>query len=231
MKRLGAALLFSLALSFSVFAQTDSELKTVELFSPPNSGNIPNLANVGKWCFNFITESRSCNKVSDIYYGNKPFSKEWNWFRASGEGTRNKIKSLGKKDWTDNFKVPVVKPYAKLKPGLRRDAFLSVSARRGSFSPSEGEANSGGSSRFNERKETFSDFKSSTNLPDLKSDSKPAGYFKNYSPFEKAVPGNMYVMRVVDENNDFYVLFRVDELEKGKRVKISWKRIEAPKED
>ena len=53
----------------------------------------------------------------------------------------------------------------------------------------------------------------------------------DYNPFEKAVLGNMYVLRVVDEKNDFYVLFRVDELERGRRCKISWKKIDAPNAD
>lgn len=228
MKRIFAALFFSLVFSFSLFAQTDSELKTVELFSPRNADGTSNPATVGKACFSFINESISCGKTSDLYYGITPSSKEWNWFRASGEGTRNKIKSLGKKDWTDKLKVPVIEPYAKLRPGLQRDPFLNASVRRGrSMSTSEGMTNTGGANTFNERTGTFNNSKDSSDLADL----KPAAKSDNYFPFEKVVLGNMYVMRVVDEKNDFYVLFRVDELEKGKRAKISWKRIEAPKED
>lgn len=46
--------------------------------------------------------------------------------------------------------------------------------------------------------------------------------------FAKAKIGQMYVMRVKDDEADFYVLFRVEELEQEKLCTISWKRIPAP---
>jgi hypothetical protein len=45
--------------------------------------------------------------------------------------------------------------------------------------------------------------------------------------FVKAIPGHMYVIHVVDDVNDFYALFRVEELESGDNCTISWKRITA----
>jgi hypothetical protein len=225
MKRIFAGLFVSLFFSFSAFSQTDSsELKTVELFSAVNADGKFDSAAAAKSCFSFITEGISCGKTSDIFYGITPYRTEGNWFRASGEGTRNKIEKLGKKNWTDKFKVPVVEPYAKLRRGLQRDAFVNASAARKSMSISEGTRNTGGANTFDERKGVFRDSKDSSDLPEL----KPAANSNRYYPFEKAALGNMYVMRVVDETNDFYVLFRVDELEKGKRVKISWKKFDAP---
>ena len=220
MKRIVVSLFILVILAFSVFSQNEqsktADLKTAELSSELGAG-----------CFSFIAESPSCGKISDLYFGPSPESKKFNWFRASGEGTRNRIERLGKKNWSDDFKVPVVEPYAKLRPGLQRDGFLSASATRGgSLSVSQGTRNTGGQSTFDERTQTFRDAKSSSELPELRRNPKP-----DYDPFEKVVLGNMYVMRVVDENNDFYVLFRVDEFESGKRVKFSWKRIPAPKGD
>jgi hypothetical protein len=217
MKSIVASLFILVVLSFSVFSQVkSSDLKTFELGVDRGTG-----------CFSFITESVSCGRGADLSFGRSPESRKVSWFRASGEGTRNKIESLGKKDWTNDFKVPVLEPYAKLRPGLQRDPFLNASATRGgSLSTSQGAANNGGASKFDERTKTFSDAKSSSGLPGLRGNAK-----SDYFPFEKVVLGNMYVMRVVDENNDFYVLFRVDELERGKRAKISWKRIPAPQED
>lgn len=229
MKRIAATLFFSLVFSFSLFAQTDSEIKTVELFSPLNADGSPNFANYEKRCFSFITETLSCGSAYDISYG-RWLNNEKDWFQAIGVGYRNKLKSLGMKNWTDDFKVPVVKPYAKLKPGENRFPDLSRKQTSASVNISDGSRNTGGSSSFDSRKGVFTDFKDSNDIPSVDSSKSSSGSVKYY-PFEKVVPGNMYVMRVVDEKNDFYVLFRVDELEKGKRAKISWKRIEAPKED
>jgi hypothetical protein len=46
--------------------------------------------------------------------------------------------------------------------------------------------------------------------------------------FVKAVAGHMYVIHVVDEARDFYVLFRVDSIERGDSCTISWRLIPSP---
>jgi hypothetical protein len=45
------------------------------------------------------------------------------------------------------------------------------------------------------------------------------------SHFAKAKAGHMYLVRVKDDEADFYVLFRVEEIEQGDHCTISWKRI------
>lgn len=46
--------------------------------------------------------------------------------------------------------------------------------------------------------------------------------------FAKAALGHMYVLHVKDDADDFYALFRVEELEQNKRCTISWRRIPSP---
>jgi len=46
--------------------------------------------------------------------------------------------------------------------------------------------------------------------------------------FAKVVVGHMYVLHIKDDDDDFYVLFRVEELEQNKRCAISWRRIPSP---
>ena len=48
--------------------------------------------------------------------------------------------------------------------------------------------------------------------------------------YVKALPSHMYVMRVVDDDTDFYVLFRVEKIERGDNCTITWKRIAPPEE-
>ena len=44
----------------------------------------------------------------------------------------------------------------------------------------------------------------------------------------KAVVGHMYVLHVKNKTHDFYVMFRVDELEAGDHCTISWKIMASP---
>lgn len=198
-----------LLFTVSAFAQNDSELKTVELFSPLNS-RPADARTVEKACFSFITERIGCNNSqrADISYGNSRIGEEWDWFQAFGVGSRNKIKSLGKKKWTDKFKIPTVEPYPKLKKGEQRSIVIDTSG-------------ADGADGFDAPNSSPADRISPETI------SRPTPKSK-YHPFETARSGNMYVMRVVDEKNDFYVLFRVEELERGKRCKISWKKMAVP---
>lgn len=47
----------------------------------------------------------------------------------------------------------------------------------------------------------------------------------------KAFAGHMYVLRVKDEESDFYVMFRVESLEPKGECTISWKRVPSPDAD
>jgi hypothetical protein len=46
--------------------------------------------------------------------------------------------------------------------------------------------------------------------------------------FVKAVLGHMYVIHVVDDFRDFYVLFRVEKIERGDNCTVSWQFIPEP---
>lgn len=55
-----------------------------------------------------------------------------------------------------------------------------------------------------------------------------AAWATSTTHFAKAKVGHMYLMHVKDEEADFYVLFRVEQLEQGEQCTISWKRIPTP---
>jgi hypothetical protein len=222
MKRLALSLFISAVFSFSVFSQqsNSAELKTVEFISPIKADGKFDRSPVRKNCFSFITETAACGKVSDIYYGGLRAGSDWDWLQAMGAGSRNKIKKIGRKNWTDDFNVPVVEPYAKLQKGEQRLIVLGGNENGRLPNLPGGEA---------QTSEIFPGDLAEAGR--LSRDTRKEQPKSDYKPFVKAVSGNMYVMRVVDEKEDFYVLFRIDELEKGTRCKISWKRIEAPQEN
>lgn len=221
MKRPALGLFVLLALSSMAFSQNVYDLKIVEFVSPIIADGKFDRNSPYKNCFSFITESTDCRKVSDLYYGNLRSGEDWDWLQIMGAGSRNKIKSLGKKNWTDEIKVPTVMPYPKLKDGEQRKVVVDASGKNGANGlPGAPGRNADGS------------FNSNVYVKEMPPLETPRSQIKSdYQPFEKAVLGNMYVLRVVDEKNDFYVLFRIDELERGRRCRISWKRVDAPKED
>lgn len=55
-----------------------------------------------------------------------------------------------------------------------------------------------------------------------------AEWANSTTQFAKARVGHMYLMHVKDDQADFYVLFRIEQLEQGEQCTISWKRIPTP---
>jgi hypothetical protein len=58
----------------------------------------------------------------------------------------------------------------------------------------------------------------------------PAHQTPTREPNVKAAVNHVYLVHTTDSDTDFYALFRVESLEAGDYVKISWKRIDTPKE-
>ena len=56
----------------------------------------------------------------------------------------------------------------------------------------------------------------------------PAYEEPEHEPFVKAIEGHIYLVHTRDTNTDLYALFRVEKLEPGKRVEITWKVIPPP---
>lgn len=48
--------------------------------------------------------------------------------------------------------------------------------------------------------------------------------------FVKAVEGHMYAMHVKDTDSDFYVIFRVESIERGDNCTITWQMVPSPEE-
>jgi hypothetical protein len=221
MKRYASGLLFVFVFSCAALAQA-GDLQTVELLSPLGPDGRHDAAGYRRSCFSFVSGKADC-RASDIYYGGVRAGDDWDWFQARGAGERNRIESLGKKAWTDEIKIPVVEPYAALKSGEQRRIVWDLSGKDGADGLpglSRGESGS---------PDVFPD--STADVARVNANPRRVKEKSDYHPYEKAVAGRMYVLRVVDESHDFYVLFRVDGLERGKRCRISWKKIDAPKAD
>ena len=195
--------LLVVAFATTTFAQTDP----ATLYSLNKYGSESNQEPKRSYCLDFKTgASAKRADPCDLRYGSLYAGEDWDWFQSSGHrGSRSVIKDLGPLTWNDDIKVSVVRPLPKLKPGETRNITVDTSGADGAPGPDDGVIRM-----------------RPVNGP------KNDGVRKIDSKFVKAIVGHMYVARIVDESNDFYALFRVEALERGDSVLVSWKIIEGP---
>jgi hypothetical protein len=208
-------LLLALAPIAHASAPTVQEgLSRVTLYAPNKYG-----LDSGKTLYSFKTGAyvRDLN-LWDINYGSLYVGDEWDWFSAStAEDARSVIRDLGELGWGDYFEVPVLRPFPKLKKGQTRTFTVDASGADGADgapgAPADGQAGPPAAA-----------------APAASRTEKRSGVPKVDPVFAKALPGHMYVMRVVGQESDFYVLFRVEAIERGDNCTITWKRVPPPEE-
>lgn len=230
-------LFFALSLLFKVAAQS-SGLPEVTLYSPNKYEH-----SFKRALFNFeIGKLTQSQEAWDLNYGSIYIGDDYDWFESStAQGNWSVIRDLGALLWTTDFKVPVVDPLPKLKPGEQRHITVDASGADGADgkpgSPGrpgiDGEPSA--STRFPNNDAQVLDATSSvtTDATAQSKSSRPKndGKSKVDPLFVKAIVGHIYVIHVVDETRDYYALFRVEVLQRGDNCTISWKLIPAPERE
>ncbi|MBV9926632.1 MAG: hypothetical protein JOZ96_16555 [Acidobacteria bacterium] len=193
----------------------------------------------------------------DIGYGTLRVNNDLDWFQVStADGSRTAVRDLGALRWDDSFAVPVVEPFPELKAGERRQVVVNVDGRDGKPGRSAGPKPLPGPVPPGEDSLLGSPYRLGNVPPNPIGDTPGAaigpsidlpwnsarrpstppaptrprqdGVPKIDPIFAKAVAGHIYVVHVVDEGEDFYVLFRVESLVRGESCEITWKRVPAP---
>jgi hypothetical protein len=230
MKRV-CSLAFAFVLALSPFVQAvgttnapfQDELKRVTLYAPNKYKY-----DFSRTLFSFKTGKFEGNiNVWDLNYGSLYVGEEWDWFSVStARDARSVARDLGEFNWSDYFEIPVLEPFPKLKEGEERTFKVDASGADGADGAdgAPGEDGVDGDGQF--RPKPARPAAQIRTQPAQKE--KRSGVPKVDPIFVKAIVGHMYVMRVVDEDSDFYVLFRVEALERGDNCTISWKRISSP---
>jgi hypothetical protein len=201
--------------SFMVAAQSQVTSSTVIIFSP-----IKHRGEQLKPCVRFVSNRERLiaarGSLCDLYYGNLYSGDDWDWFQsAANPGQRSLVRDLGALDWNDSFAVPIVEPLPKLKPGEQRNITVDTSGLDGA----DGEDGADGDRIVRHRPS-----RGETIQIPPKSYGKP----KVDPVFAKAILGHLYVIHVVDDVSDFYVLFRIEALERGDNCTISWRVVPTP---
>jgi hypothetical protein len=233
--------LLALLLTLTTAAQTraqDSGLRAVTLYSQNKHG-----FNVEKALFNFETASFvPYGRRFDLVYGSLYAGEDHDWFQVSTDrSTRSAFRDLGALGWNDYFEAPVVEPFPKLKEGEERVITVNTDGADGA----DGEHGAPGGNDMGSitlhPQQSMTQTPPPVEQPWLSSRAAPAppqpalrekrdGVPKIDPVYVKAVAGHMYVIHVVDGDADYYVLFRVEELVRGDRCTVTWKKIPPPVE-
>ena len=232
-------LVLLIGLSLSTHAQTagtqgapESEVQSVTLYGP-----LARAHDFSRASFSFRTGELA--RDGDMGYGSLYISKERDWFHVStAKGVRTAFRDLGAHDWADSFSVPVVEPFPVLKEGERRHITIDASGKDGEDGApgaqgADGEDGKPGVDGGGVTRTPFP-ITGAARGPESLSEPRPQrrpkhdGVPKVDPVFVRAVPGHMYVIRVVDGSEDFYVLFRVESLVRGDNCTITWKRVPPP---
>jgi hypothetical protein len=175
----------------------------------------------------------------DLNYGSLYVGEDHDWFQVGlGREDRSAFRDLGAHEWADSFSVPVVEPFPVLKPGEQRHITVDASCKDGEDGApgapgADGEDGTPGADGDGVVRPPLPATGAAHGpepppVPRPSRRPKHDGVPKVDPVFAKAVVGHMYVIRVVDKDDDFYVLFRVESLVRGDNCTITWKRIPPP---
>jgi hypothetical protein len=222
-----------LALSgMSIVGQTsparDPAIKTVELYSPwvaKGDGRMRHDADLHKKsCFDLVLLEVGCRGQHKLSFGNR-IGDNWSIFDVpTGQTTQTRMVNIGQYDWNDKFTVAPIEPWSKLQPGETRAIKIELWGTDGKHGqngdgtyPTAPRREGNGNKPLDQQVSTT--IKMSGEV--VRSD--------KYMPLSEVKKGNMYLVRVVDPENDFYVFIRVDDLVRGTKVVLSYWKWEPPR--
>jgi hypothetical protein len=229
MTRVGIIFLF--AVGFLNLAPADaSAQQSGKLYAPAKYRNEP-----VAFCLNFKTGlTSSMREPCDLRYGFLGINYDFDWLQASASNnSRSIFKDLGPRTWDESFDVPAVAALPKLQPGEQRMISIDASGANGRNGAPGKRGEPARSASGTAPPEQPGRVIWSTDFPDgsppVVAQPAPGRPPKVDPIFLKAIAGHMYVAHIVDDNSDFYALFRIDALA-DQVCSISWKLIPTPKQ-
>jgi hypothetical protein len=223
---LGLALLISQGASKVGVGKPRAPRRKVTLYSPNKYSH-----DMRYTFFNFKKGAwaRGDESGDVVGYGLLYVGEYYDWFETStSRGSRSVIRDLGAHAWRDSFSVPVVEPLPKLKEGETRRLTIDSSGANGrDGAPGRPGAN-GAPGRNGFPADDAPVNAVVATLPPPPAPPTPKREPVVDSHWVKAVVGHVYVVHVVDDESDYYALFRVEALQRGDNCTITWKIVPAP---
>ena len=209
-----------------------------------------------KSCFDLIRFAFGCyaKDTVGIHFGTRIGVNTSIFQINGGSETRARMIDIGEYRWTDKFMVPDVEPWPALAPGEQRTITVNASGANGaSGAPGlPGKPGKPGVAGMNGDGTYTPMPPAAKSEPDVK---LPVGYSSksyatasiteqvgsfvttpdgkkrndSYTPLTEAKLGHMYVIRVMNETVDYFVVLRVDELVPGTKVVVSYLKLDLPR--
>ena len=190
-------------------------------------------------CLDLVALEQTCIGRETLDFGDR-VGDHWDIFSiAPRPASRSRMIDLGAHTWEDNFTIPEIEPWPALKPGERRNIIINTSGANGrdgspgadSLPGKNGDRTYGmanGASQTRTEPKTSNPGVDYAHAPlnvqvtsTISLNGKAAKPDK-FSPLTEAKLGHMYLIHVVNPNNDHYVLLHVDDLVRGDKVNISF---------
>lgn len=163
-------------------------------------------------CFNLLALELGGGGVAEICYGNR-FGDNWDIFSTGGSQSR--AVDLGEYFGGRKLSVPDLEPWPALKPGETRMVTVNTSGEHGSDGANGGQ-------KTPDRPAPVLPKTVSQQVTTTIARNGQLVRADNYSPFLQVFKDHMYLIRVFEEDQDYYILFRVDEVMRGDSVKLSF---------
>jgi hypothetical protein len=230
-------LLFAVPGSFALAQQPPSapeKIVKVELYSPWESvgGKVQYSGRLfSRRCLDLVSLEQRCGGQVALSYGNR-FGENWDIFAVDArDDSQTRMVDLGLLDWTDSFEVPWIQPWAKLRSGEQRNVAVNTSGSDGaSGAPGmNGDGTSPRPKKSKPRSEGYADKPVAKQVSSVVQTEEGRNWSDNYTPFTQITKGHIYAVRVLDPQNAFYILIRVDDVIRGTKAAISFKKVDGPK--
>ena len=192
--------------------------------------------------FDLVNFNNGCRAILCLVYGSR-VGDNWDIFTVSGGAvSRTRMVRIGKYDWTEKFVVPYVAPWPELAPGETRTVTVNTSGGEGGdgsngMSGRDG-GNGGGVATMNGdgtlsamgsiKRESYAHAALDKQVGSYVTGKDGKTRKDGYTPMVEARKGHMYAVRVVDKTRDYFVLVRVDDLKRGERLVLSYKKLNLP---
>lgn len=196
-----------------------TELTKIELLTPwiQIDGKIRrNVAINDRNCVSLITLEQKCLGGPMIDYGSR-LGVNWDIFQLSSFTAQSRMIDLGQHSWDETIGIPSIEPWPELKPGENRNVTFNTSgAGRGQ------PIDYGKASLTTQVSSTVT--QTGTASGGLVRTGKVVKA-DTYTPVIEAKKNHVYLVHILDKKWNYYLLFRVDDLVRGEKAVLSFKRV------
>ena len=173
----------------------------------------------GRNCVSLITLQQICHGSNTLSYGNM-IGDNWDIFSVASSQDQTRMIDLGSHTWDDKFEVPMVEPWPPLAPGEKRTIIIALRGADGAHGRNgDGTVAAGPKPRKGNGAAPLAEQVSTTVT------TKKVVRADKYMPLHHVENGQIYLVRVIEGEWDSHLLLRVDELVRGERVRLSFRRL------